>query len=355
MVDAMWTTIGGVLAYTYHLRQAKKSGLSEAEAKKVALEQLDLTIGRTAQPASNMDRSLTEIQLDANAIGRVYMMFKSEPRQKIAAAIMGIRDMIKSPGHRMIGAQATFVSMFLMPMVTHIMSEWFASVFRDKDEEDLWEPKDFMHAVATGQSSGLFFIGDAIEFLSATAFDQRVFKDADQITDSVSGLTRMMNETLKGDFGRDGEEYTAQEISKDFNSGARALSLLLGGRFAALGVSSRVVKDAANFQDWITENLQPASISELDDKLSELEKNQDELDEIKDAAKEEVDTPELSKQFKRLKGLRVGTLKEPGLRVQGVKAVIEATPTADRASLISALKDAKILSTTVQKQLDNLQ
>ncbi len=354
MVDAVFTTVGASIAYEYHLKQAKKAGMNEADAKAAAMEKMDLTVGRTAQPASNMDRSLAEIHLDANAIGRVYMMFKSEPRQKIAIAILAARMLVKGE-RKMQNSQAILVTMFLMPMITQYMTVVYAALARDGDEDDL-DPdnlffnKAMLHALVTGQSSGLFFIGDAVEFLSATAFNQRVYKDSDQITDSVSSLARSMNQILEGKFN---EEGTFKDFTKDVNSAARAMSLLIGGRFSALGVSSRIMKDiggaVGNFSDYTLPAIEKETNKAIDDLLDQQEK----LDEIKEAEPKE-EGPKLSEQFKQLKKLRVGTVKEPGLRVQGIKKLLDSTPTPDRPDLISRLKDAKILSTTVQKQLDKL-
>ncbi len=256
---------------------------------------------------------------------------------------------------KMQNSQAILVTMFLMPMITQYMTVVYAALARDGDEDDL-DPdnlffnKAMLHALVTGQSSGLFFIGDAVEFLSATAFNQRVYKDSDQITDSVSSLARSMNQILEGKFN---EEGTFKDFTKDVNSAARAMSLLIGGRFSALGVSSRIMKDiggaVGNFSDYTLPAIEKETNKAIDDLLDQQEK----LDEIKEAEHKE-EGPKLSEQFKQLKKLRVGTVKEPGLRVQGIKKLLDSTPTPDRPDLISRLKDAKILSTTVQKQLDKL-
>ena len=350
MVDAAWTSVGGAIAYDYHLREARKAGASEADARKIAEDRLDLTIGRTAQPAANMDRSLTEINMDANAFGRVYMMFKSEPRQKMAIAMMGIRDAFKTKGRRLQGTQAAFTTLVLMTVATKIMDEWFAMAFRDKDEDEMWDLESLGHAIATGQSSGIPFAGEAIELLSGTAFDQQVYADGSQIGDTAKALSRGWNKLLAGEFGKEEDELTAKAMTKDINSITRGMGVIIGGRAAAAGVSSRILKDMANLTDFVTDTETWVGPTDFQKKLDELEEVDEAITEAKKEAAGGEEKIKLSEDFKRLKALRVGE----GTRALGVKALLDSTPEGKRKDLKKELKEAKILTSTVAKQLSKL-
>lgn len=350
MVDAAWTSVGGAIAYDYHLREALKSGASEADARKIAEDRLDLTIGRTAQPAANMDRSLTEINLDANAFGRVYMMFKSDPRQKMAIAMMGTRDAFKTKGRRLQGTQAAFTTLMVMTVATKIMDEWFAMAFRDKDEDEMWDLESLGHAITTGQSSGIPLVGEAVELLSGTAFDQQVYADGSQIADTAKALSRGWNKLLAGEFGKEEDELTAKAMTKDINSITRSMGVLLGGRAAAAGVTSRVLKDLANFSDFITDTETWVGPTDFQKKLDELEELDEAITEAKKEAAGGEEKIKLSEDFKRLKALRVGE----GTRALGVKALLDNTPEGKRKDLKKELKEAKILTSTVAKQLSKL-
>ena len=350
MVDAAWTSVGGAIAYDYHLREARKAGASEADARKIAEDRLDLTIGRTAQPAANMDRSLTEINMDANAFGRIYMMFKSDPRQKMAIAMMGIRDAIKTPGRKLQGTQAAFTTLVMMTIATKIMDEWFAMAFRDKDEDDMWDLEALGHAITTGQSSGIPFAGEAIELLSGAAFDQQVWAEGSQIGDTAKSLSQGWNKLLAGEFGKEEDELTAKAMTKDINSITRGMGVIIGGRAAAAGVTSRILKDLANLSDFVTDTETWVGPTDFQKKLDELEELDEAIIEAKKDAPADEEKVKLSEDFKRLKALRVGE----GTRALGVKALLDSTPEGKKMNLIKELKEAKILTSTVDKQLKKL-
>ncbi|MDF1786746.1 MAG: hypothetical protein P1U82_12815 [Verrucomicrobiales bacterium] len=350
MVDAAWTSVGGAIAYDYHLREARKAGASEADARKIAEDRLDLTIGRTAQPAANMDRSLTEINMDANAFGRIYMMFKSDPRQKMAIAMMGIRDAFKTPGRRLQGTQAAFTTLVMMTIATKIMDEWFAMAFRDKDEDDMWDLEALGHAITTGQSSGIPFAGEAIELLSGAAFDQQVWAEGSQIGDTAKSLSQGWNKLLAGEFGKEEDELTAKAMTKDINSITRGMGVIIGGRAAAAGVTSRILKDLANLSDFVTDTETWVGPTDFQKKLDELEELDEAITEAKKDAPADEEKVKLSEDFKRLKALRVGE----GTRALGVKALLDSTPEGKKMNLIKELKEAKILTSTVDKQLKKL-
>jgi hypothetical protein len=131
---------------------------------------------------------------------------------------------------------------------------------------------------------------------------------------------------------------------------SRAISLIVGGKAAALGVTSRVMKDVVNGVDYLTDSETWTGPSVFQKKLDELEKLDETIAEQKKEAEEGEEKVKLSKDFKRLKALRVGE----GTRALGIKALLDITPEGNRKSLKKELKEAKILTDRVNKQLQKL-
>lgn len=344
--DAVFTTISASIAYDYHFRKAQSAGLSEADAKEKALNEMDVVIARTAQPTSNVDKSLFELGLDSNAIAKLFFMFRSEPRQKLAITMMGVREMLKGE-NKLDGARAATVAWGIMPLVTLLVGHVFQDIFRDDDgEEDPLIPDDpnaYLHALIAGQSSGMLYFGDAFEAASALALDQPAWLSTENlVVKAVQGIAKGGEVLDKG----------LDEITmKDVNSFARAVSIAVGGRAAALGVGTRTLRDLTAFKEEIALPKQP----DPEDKFRDLLRAQKELNEVEKRAKEITDEkrkpedPE-PKAFKTLRRLEVGS----GLRAQGIKRLLDNAPEGQRRSLRKQLKEAKLLSSTVEKQLKKL-
>ena len=360
-VDAAWTTISAGIAYDYHYRLAKKANLSDAQAEAIALDKMDLVVARTAQPAALVDRSLMELNMDANILGRLFILFRSEMRQKAAITMMGVRDVIRNDGRALAGARAATSMWLVVPIVTALMEETYKTLMRDDEDEDLFDPKHLLHVMTAGQSAGIFFFGDAMEVASKRVWGEKIWSnDTNSVVSAVKQAFDALDKVTEGEFHED--------LVANTNKVARAVSMVVGGRGAALGVGARVVNEAVRAVENISNGIEffptpsptESALAELLAEQEEQDQMADEAEEILEEAKpqslkdEEESLKEFKEEHKDLMKLRVGTLKKPGARARGVRAVLDAAPEEDRESLRQALIDAKIISNTVEKQLKKL-
>ena len=185
--DAAFTTFSAAVAYDSHYERAKKSGASDGQAAAIAELETSVTIGRTAQPAETMDRSLFEIQ--AGSFGRLSFMFLSEARQKLAIAAFAASQAINGKMGKREAAIKFGTVWFLMPAITQTMGNIYADVFTDRGDEDdddqNWEWEDYAFAMALGPSTGMPALGFSVEATARLLTDRRVYSSGNPLASAM--------------------------------------------------------------------------------------------------------------------------------------------------------------------------
>lgn len=230
LTDAAFTTFSGGIAYMAAKKKAMKEGLSDEEVQVKALAAMDKAVRRTAQPIETEQKSPWEIH--AGVLGRMMMMFRSDPRKQMALSYMAIAKWRKGE----IGAgQAAWrfgqawVVYGLMNQVIVEFLKWVMGQDDDEEELDLWDRwKGFAVSGAMGALSGIYGVSELIECVYSKltgekymAFGNAVSDNVDTLWRGVEGIARMYN----------GEE---EEYGKIMNQLGRGLNGT--GVFAALGV-----------------------------------------------------------------------------------------------------------------------
>lgn len=347
-VDAMFTSVSAAVAYDYHFREAAKITSDPKQQRVIALQQTDLTIARTAQPAFTADRSLIENQFDGNSIAKMLFLFRSEMRQKMAITVMALRDVVKTPGRKGTALSAATAAWVVMPIITSIMTEFHAALFRDRDEDEEWDTQAFLNAMIAGQSAGLFFAGDLMTVIAATVTDQKIWSNTDNtLSDSMTKMFQTLAKIDKGTFAE-------EDVMADVNRLSRTMGMMIGGPAgAAIGVAGRTARDIGQAFESVQELTEVTKASPLNSKLDQLA----EVDAILKAARKErrdaepkKEAPELPPHLAAIKKLGVST----GARALAIEALIAATPEADKEALIKELNEAKLLSAQVKRQLRSL-
>jgi hypothetical protein len=187
--DAAFTTISAAIAYDYHYRKSVDSGVSPEVAKEVAMDAMDRTIHRTAQPAENVDRSLNEV--NASVWAKLFMQFKSEARKNFAISYLAAKRIGRGEDVAA-NAKTLAVSWALGGVLTQTMGDLYRSIFKDDDEEDLWQPEDYMRAMVLGPIDGLFLIGPAVNGFLTWLTGGKVFhgKPANPVEQAIGDMRR---------------------------------------------------------------------------------------------------------------------------------------------------------------------
>lgn len=230
LTDAAFTTFSGGIAYMAAKKRAMKEGLSDAEVQKKALAAMDKAVRRTAQPIETEQKSAWEIH--AGVLGRMMMMFRSDPRKQLALSYMAIAKWRKGE----IGAgdaawrfgQAWVVYGVMNQVIVEFL-KWVMGQDDENEELDLWDRwKGFVVSGAMGALSGIYGVSELIECVYSKltgdkymAFGNAVSDHVDTLWRGVDGLRKVYN----------GEE---EEYGKVMNQLGRGLNGT--GVFAALGV-----------------------------------------------------------------------------------------------------------------------
>jgi hypothetical protein len=179
--DAMFTTIGGVVAYEAKAIELERAGLSAAEAHQQAMVAAQEAMRDTAQPTTVNKKSLMETR-QRNAIKSSVMMFLSDGRQKWAFYQESIIDIVnngrkakKSSWNRVL-----WTWLVIGPSAQIITSAIRDSMDGGEDEEWIdaknWTASDFIISSLLGPLRGFFFAGQFVETLMDRAAGRRLLQ-----------------------------------------------------------------------------------------------------------------------------------------------------------------------------------
>lgn len=246
LTDAAFTTFSGGIAYMAAKKKAMKEGLSDEVVKQRALAALDKAVRRTAQPIETEQKSPWEIH--ANALGRMFMMFRSDPRKQIALSYMAIAKWKR--GEIGMGEAAwrfgqAWVVYGIMNQVIVEFLKWVMGQGDDEEELDLWDRwKGFAVSGAMGAFSGIFGLAEVIEFIYSKLAGEKYMKFSNTMVDHAEalwrggeGVVRMYN----------GEEEEYGKVMNQLGRGLNGMGLFAAaGRpeiGAAVQVMGRIVKE----------------------------------------------------------------------------------------------------------------
>ena len=246
LTDAAFTTFSGGIAYMAAKKKAMKEGLSDEVVEQRALAALDKAVRRTAQPIETEQKSPWEIH--ANALGRMFMMFRSDPRKQIALSYMAIAKWKR--GEIGMGEAAwrfgqAWVVYGIMNQVIVEFLKWVMGQGDDEEELDLWDRwKGFAVSGAMGAFSGIFGLAEVIEFIYSKLAGEKYMKFSNTMVDHAEalwrggeGVVRMYN----------GEEDEYGKVMNQLGRGLNGMGLFAAaGRpeiGAAVQVIGRIVKE----------------------------------------------------------------------------------------------------------------
>lgn len=246
LTDAAFTTFSGGIAYMAAKKIAMKEGLSDEVVEQRALAALDKAVRRTAQPIETEQKSPWEIH--ANALGRMFMMFRSDPRKQIALSYMAIAKWKR--GEIGMGEVAwrfgqAWVVYGIMNQVIVEFLKWVMGQGDDEEELDLWDRwKGFAVSGAMGAFSGIFGLAEVIEFIYSKLAGEKYMKFSNTMVDHAEalwrggeGVVRMYN----------GEEEEYGKVMNQLGRGLNGMGLFAAaGRpeiGAAVQVIGRIVKE----------------------------------------------------------------------------------------------------------------
>ena len=246
LTDAAFTTFSGGIAYMAAKKKAMKEGLSDDVVEKRALAALDKAVRRTAQPIETEQKSAWEIH--TNALGRMFMMFRSDPRKQLALSYMAIakwrRGEIGTGEAAWRFGQAWVVYGIMNQVIVEFL-KWVMGQGDEDEELDLWDRwQGFAVSGAMGALSGIYGVAEAIEFIYSKFTREKYMKFGTSMVDhaetlwrGVEGMVRIYN----------GEEEEYGKVMNQLGPGLNGMGLFAAaGRpeiGAAVQVMGRIVKE----------------------------------------------------------------------------------------------------------------
>ena len=189
LMDAGWTTAGAAIAFDYYRRNNVKSGMNEAQAESAALDQLEMMIAESAQPADAVNRSLIEgIQ---NPWLKSMWMFASESRKTLAIEIMALRRLATGKSkNKALDVQRAVVAHVVMATTTQLMAGILSLLMGDDDDREReWSVEEWAAAIAAGPINGLFLFGDAVDYVGRRLFGLHAFEPSTAIGQAVKTVS----------------------------------------------------------------------------------------------------------------------------------------------------------------------
>lgn len=314
LTDAAFTTFSGGIAYMAAKKTALKEGLSEEAVQEKAMAAMDKAVRRTAQPIEVEQKSPWEIH--AGVLGRMMMMFRSDPRKQMALSYMAIAKWRRGE----IGAgqaawrfgQAWVVYGVMNQVIVEFL-KWVMGQDDDDEELDLWDRwKGFVVSGAMGALSGIYGVSELIECVYSKLTGEKYMAFGNAVSDHVDTLWRGV-EGVAAMYNGEEEEYgkVMNQLGRGLNGTGVFAAAGVPEFGAAVQVMGRVLKE--------TKEVAGTWGHLWDGEMAKAQEQQKLIQTTKKVEKEErkAKTEERKELLSRLKGLdmasRLKVYQEAGL------------------------------------------
>lgn len=264
-VDTGTNTLGAAIAYENARLDALESGMTEEQAKTEGNRAVERLFLRAAQPTTRFGKSEIEARALENPGTALFMLFTSEPRQKLAIAYMAARQLVTGKGtyrSRKEAAQAVFAAFVIMQTAAYFVRSAISAFTRAKEEEEgnalarfvdrLSDWRAWAYGMTTEHLSAVPVAGAVWDNVMANVFDQPVFdKNANIVLQTGNKAYREASKLFD-----DEKELT---IEQSIESGIRLVqslgSMIPGGAVFAQGgnVADFVYASASSNEMLISE------------------------------------------------------------------------------------------------------
>lgn len=245
--DAAFTTLSGSLAYNYHLGEALKAGMGQTQAEASALAAAARVIERTAQPATTQDKSMGE--LTAKGFAKFLLLFKSDPRQKLAIVANAVTEAWQDkPGAKAVLGRKALWGWAIYGLCNEVLADIAQSMFRDDDDPDRWNWRDYLAAMIVGPVQGIPLLGSAFDYVVHGTVGTKAYSTT--INPVEAGTTKLVSQVSKiwrQATDEKDEHLSINDILTKGNQVTAAMALAVGAfdpRAAIVPALLRAARDA---------------------------------------------------------------------------------------------------------------
>lgn len=158
--DAGAIILGGYPVFEYNYRKAKKSGATDAEAKKIAVDKWADATEYLQQSSLSSRRSV----LESNQFAKLITMFASQPRQYHRLAAAAARNIIAGKGDFKHNLKTLLICHVIMPSLYQLAANGFD-----------WDNEDQLTAALIGNFNSIMILGQLISGAAQVATGRQVF------------------------------------------------------------------------------------------------------------------------------------------------------------------------------------
>ena len=185
--DIVPVIIGGWMARQRSYDNAKKAGLSDADARKKSDIDFEMITDR-AQQAGDM-KDLSSFQ-GGGSMFKLFTMYKTSPRQYYANVSESFLDMrAGKEGSKKDFARRFFIAQVMLPLTFQFVSDITKAPFRDDDEETI-AGENYLRAMLLGPLNGIFIMGDALDMIASGIADTTIWAKKVTILDGVQEVAQ---------------------------------------------------------------------------------------------------------------------------------------------------------------------
>lgn len=194
--DIVPVMMGGWIAREHAYDQAKRDGMTDADAKRKAEIVSEMVSDRSQQAGGLKDLSSFQGE---GSIFKLFTMYKTSPRQYYANVYESGLDMLagKKKGKTQFARRFT-ISHMLLPLTFQFVSDITRMGLRP-DDEDTFSGENYLRAMLLGPLNGVFIAGDALDIAISAISGAKVWEKKIPILDGVMEASRGVVGAMKGD------------------------------------------------------------------------------------------------------------------------------------------------------------
>ena len=184
--DITAVMLGGWPVYDYHYRKHKAAGKSTADAKRLAVEEFEMSTDRAQQASSPKDLSIYQ---KGGSVDQLFTMFMTTTRSYWSNEFGAVRNMLQGRGKFTDNFRRFAMFHLVMPM----LYQFAASGFQ-------WDDDEMKRAAALGSFNGIFIVRDLMEMIVDKYFLERLNNDmlkspvGDIVTDVMFATKKFTSE-----------------------------------------------------------------------------------------------------------------------------------------------------------------
>jgi hypothetical protein len=167
-------------------------------------------------------------EVEAGVYGQLLMRFQSANRQILAHEVYAFKHWKKDPARAI---RVMILNHFIIPSMVQTVANLAKHVFTDKDDDEIWNFRDYALAWVMGPVSGAIIFGPIVENLAASLTGYAPRMATLPFADLMDKAVREWKDN-KDDF------------DQDFALALQLAALLMGGDAGVVGSAKKIIDQA---------------------------------------------------------------------------------------------------------------